>query len=51
VGPNVTPLFGYVLIPLGAALAWILISLVVGGGLGSVVIAIKRKTAAKPAAA
>jgi hypothetical protein len=47
VGPNVTPIFGYVLIPLGAAIAWIAASLVVGGGLGSIVIAIKRKKAAK----
>lgn len=51
VGPNVTPLVGYVLIPLGAALAWVIASLVIGGGLGSIVIAIKRKTAAKTAAA
>ena len=50
VGPNVTPLFGYVLIPLGAAVAWILVSLVLGGGLGSIVIAIKRKKGTKIAA-
>src|SRR5262245_49015020 len=43
VGPNVTPLLGYVLIPLGAALVWIVVSLVVGGGLGSLVIAVKRR--------
>jgi hypothetical protein len=47
VGPNVTPLFGYVLIPFGAALIWIAASLIIGGGLGSIVIAIKRKTAMK----
>lgn len=47
VGPGVTPLFGYVLIPIGAALVWIIISLIVGGGLGSIVIAVKRKSAKK----
>ena len=51
VGPNVTPLFGYVLIPLGAAVAWILVSLVVGGGLGSIVIKVKRKTPTKASVA
>src|SRR3989442_945223 len=45
VGPGVTPLWGYVLIPLGAAVLWILVSLVVGGGLGSILIAVKRKSA------
>jgi hypothetical protein len=50
VGPGVTPLFGYVLIPIGAALVWIIISLVVGGGLGSIVIAVKRKSAKKVSA-
>ena len=43
VGEGVTPLWGYVLIPIGAAIAWILVSLVGGGGLGSIVIAIKRR--------
>jgi hypothetical protein len=47
VGPGVTPLFGYVLIPIGAAVVWIIVSLIVGGGLGSIVIATKRKAAAK----
>src|ERR1043166_2048197 len=47
VGPNVTPVGGYVLIPLGAAVVWILISLVVGGGLGSLLIKMKRRTPAK----
>jgi hypothetical protein len=51
VGPNVTPLMGYVGIPLGAAIAWILISLVVGGGLGSIVIKMKRKPSARAHAA
>ena len=43
VGPNVPPIYAYILIPLGAALAWIIASLITGGGLGSIVIAIKRK--------
>ena len=51
VGPNVTPLVGYVLIPFGAAVVWILISLVVGGLLGSLVIKVKRKTPSKIAIA
>jgi|SRR5437764_85242 len=49
VGPGITPLWGYVLIPIGAALLWILISLLVGGGLGSILIAVKRKSAKKVA--
>src|SRR5262249_51512425 len=36
VGPNVSPLMGYVGIPVGAAIAWVLISLGVGGGFWSV---------------
>jgi hypothetical protein len=44
VGPNVSPFMGYVGIPFGAAIVWILVSLVVGGGLGSIVIKMKRKT-------
>jgi hypothetical protein len=47
VGPNVIPVWGYVFIPLGAAVVWILISLVVGGGLGSLLIKLKRRTPAK----
>ena len=47
VGPGVTPLFGYVLIPIGAAFVWIIVSLIVGGGVGSIVIAAKRKSAKK----
>ena len=47
VGPNVTPLMGYVGIPIRAAVAWILISLIAGGGLGSIVIKMKRKPSAK----
>jgi hypothetical protein len=46
VGPNISPIVGYVLIPFGAAIVWILISLVVGGGLGSLVIKLKRRTPA-----
>ncbi len=44
VGPGITPLWGYVLIPIGAALFWILVSLAVGGSLGSILIAVKRKS-------
>ncbi len=45
VGPNVSPIMGYVGIPLGAAIVWILISLIVGGTLGSIVIKMKRRRA------
>ena len=48
VGPGVTPIWGYVLIPVGAAIAWILVSLIAGGGLGSILIAVNRKSAKKP---
>jgi hypothetical protein len=51
VGPNVTPLWGYVFIPFGAAVVWILISLVVGGLLGSLVIKVRRKSSGKVAVA
>ena len=51
VGPNVTPFLGYVGIPLGAAIVWILVSLVVGGGLGSIVIKMKRKPSVRAHAA
>ncbi len=47
VGPGVTPFWGYVGIPLLAAIVWIIVSLVVGGGLGSIVIALKRKSGKK----
>ena len=47
VGPGVTPFVGYVGIPLFAAAAWILISLIVGGGLGSLVIRRRRKALAR----
>ena len=43
VGPGITPIYAYVLIPLGAALVWILVSLIVGGGIGSIIIASSRK--------
>jgi hypothetical protein len=47
VGAGVSPFMGYVGIPLGAAIAWIIISMIVGGGLGSIVIKVKRKSAKK----
>src|SRR5438093_11910959 len=45
VGPGVSPVMGYVGIPLGAAAVWILISLIVGGGLGSILIAAQQNAA------
>ncbi len=47
VGPDVTPLTAYVVVPLLAAAAWIVFSVVAGGGLGSIVIAVKRRSAKK----
>jgi len=47
VGPGVSPFMGYAGIPLLAAAVWILISLIVGGGLGCILIAVKRKSARK----
>jgi len=44
VGPGVGPLTAFVIIPLVAALIWIVASVIIGGGLGSIVIAMKRKT-------
>jgi hypothetical protein len=47
VGPGVTPIQAFVIIPLLAAAVWIIASVVIGGGIGSVVIAVKRKSAVK----
>lgn len=47
VGPGVTPFRAYVGIPLLALAIWVITSLIVGGGVGSAVIAIKRKSAKK----
>jgi hypothetical protein len=41
-GPEVGPLQGFVLVPIFTALFWVLTSVVVGGGLGSLVIALAR---------
>ena len=49
VGDGVTPLAGYILIPLGALVAWAIGSLIIGGGLGSVLIKLKRKPVPVPA--
>ena len=49
VGPDVTPIWGFVLIPVGALIAWVIGSLIVGGGLGSVLIKVKRKPMAASA--
>ena len=44
VGPDVTPLRAFVLIPLLAGAAWVPGSLIIGGTLGSVVIKLRRRT-------
>ena len=43
VGPGVSPLMGYIGIPVLALIAWVVASLVIGGGLGSIVIKMKGK--------
>jgi hypothetical protein len=50
VGPGVTTIRAFVFIPMVAAAGWILASLIVGGGIGSIVIALKRKSTVKVAA-
>jgi hypothetical protein len=47
VGPGVTPFQAFISIPVLALMIWILISLVVGGGVGSIIIAVKRKSMKK----
>ena len=45
VGPEVTPLMAWVLVPLGAMLVWIVASVVIGGGIGSLIIAFHSRGA------
>ena len=40
------PLAGYVIVPFATAISWILASTLVGGGLGSLIIAIRRRVSA-----
>jgi hypothetical protein len=42
-GDGVSPFFGYILLPFATAAFWIGASIVVGGGLGSIVIAVGRR--------
>ena len=48
VGEGITPMDAIVLRPLVAALAWIFSSIVVGGVLGSIVIAVRRRMVTSP---
>ncbi len=43
VGDGISPFNGYVLIPLGAYIFWLLAATLLGGGIGSLVIAWKRR--------
>jgi hypothetical protein len=43
-GPDVSPFVGFVVVPLLTAAFWIVASTVVGGGLGSLIIALMRRT-------
>ena len=47
VGSGVTPIQAFVIRPLLAAAVWIIGSVVIGGGIGSIVIAVKRKSVVK----
>jgi hypothetical protein len=47
VGPDVTPFMAYVGVPVLALIAWVVFSVVIGGGLGSLVIKMKRKKPAR----
>ena len=42
VGEGVTPMYAYLLIPLGAGLVWIVASVIIGGAVGSFFIAARR---------
>src|SRR5262245_17540030 len=42
-GPDVTPFMGFIVVPFVTAAFWIVASLVVGGTLGSIIIAIRRR--------
>jgi hypothetical protein len=44
-GPDVDAVTGFVGVPLGTAAIWIVASIVIGGALGSIVLAITRKLA------
>ena len=43
VGPGITPLEGYLWVPLTLTLSWVIGSIVIGGGLGSIVLAVRRR--------
>jgi hypothetical protein len=43
-GEGVDPITGFVAVPLGTAAIWIVASIVIGGILGSIVLAVVRKT-------
>jgi len=48
VGEGITPVEAIVFRPVLAALAWIVSSIVIGGGLGALVIAVRRRMVASP---
>src|SRR5262245_56709576 len=43
VGPGITPMMAYGVVPAVALLIWVVISLVIGGGIGSVIVKLRRK--------
>ena len=48
-GDDVSPFVGFVVVPVLTAVSWIVGSLIVGGGLGSIVIAVLRRSGSKAA--
>jgi hypothetical protein len=44
-GPDVTPFTGFVVVPVATALSWIVGSVIFGGAIGSLVLAIARRAA------
>ena len=43
VGPDITAIQAYVLVPLGLTLSWVIGAMIIGGGLGSILIAVRRR--------
>jgi len=43
VGPDVTPLRAFVLVPLAAGVAWVIGSVIIGGTVGSIIMVIMRR--------
>jgi hypothetical protein len=49
-GEGVTPFVGYIAVPVGTAIVWIVASVIFGGIVGAIIIAITARSAGRPAA-